>query len=338
MDKTKQHAQSDENAQRAEVIADRSARISVEASPNVYRLCGFNSRQDGAKTYYMADLYYDGRSIPVYWSGSRRNEALRENVLVRPYRMKQHADEAGRYEIGGIAALARPERDFCVFKSIPDAWNVPVELLNRMSCVVSQLPGDYRHLINSIFWNEGRLYRYCHAPASLRHHHAYRHGLLEHTLQVAEMVMRMCAAGWQSADRDLTLVGALLHDAGKADEYVYQGRAGWRMSDRGMLLGHGTTIVEWLAVSAAQPGLSVPETAMMALTHLLTARRGAPDWLGLRAPAMIESELLSHADRLSAESDLHQRLQHPAGGWGRKHHTMRQRVYTLPMDDRSRHC
>ena len=52
------------------------------------------------------------------------------------------------------------------------------------------------------------------APAAVRNHHAYRHGLLEHSLIVAEAAAGV-ASRFDSVDRDLVVAGALLHDIGK---------------------------------------------------------------------------------------------------------------------------
>ncbi len=52
------------------------------------------------------------------------------------------------------------------------------------------------------------------APAAVRNHHAYRHGLLEHSLIVAEAAAGV-ASRFDSVDRDLVAAGALLHDIGK---------------------------------------------------------------------------------------------------------------------------
>lgn len=300
----------------------------VRAPSDVYRLCDLSFFHDGVKFHFAATLFYHGQWIPVCWTASSKNPNLRENALVRPYSMSQVANEGGRFEIGALGVLARPERDVCLFRTIPVGWGVPQELLDRMAWLVNELPAGYRHLLNAIFWDEGRLYRFCSAPASISHHHAYRHGLISHTVEVAEIAMRMCSAEWASADRALTLLAALLHDAGKADEYEHRPGSGWIMTDRGRLLGHDMTIVQWTTVAAAHPSLNISNEALMALLHVLTACRGAPEWTGLRHPAMIESELLSHADRFSGQADLHQRLSNPMGGWGGKHRAMRQRVYT----------
>ncbi|RPJ05920.1 MAG: HDIG domain-containing protein, partial [Deltaproteobacteria bacterium] len=57
------------------------------------------------------------------------------------------------------------------------------------------------------------------APAAKSMHHAYLGGLLEHTVSVAGLVSRICEH-YPALDRDLLVVGAILHDMGKVDEFV----------------------------------------------------------------------------------------------------------------------
>jgi len=73
------------------------------------------------------------------------------------------------------------------------------------------------------------------APAAKIYHQAYRHGLLEHSLSVAQGVSAM-AATFPGIDRDVAVTGALLHDIGKIETYEVTGGA-IEMSDSGRLQG-----------------------------------------------------------------------------------------------------
>ena len=57
------------------------------------------------------------------------------------------------------------------------------------------------------------------APAAKRYHQAYRHGLLEHSLTVAQAVSAISAT-FPGIDRDVAVTGALLHDIGKLEAYT----------------------------------------------------------------------------------------------------------------------
>ena len=62
------------------------------------------------------------------------------------------------------------------------------------------------------------------APAAKHYHQAYRHGLLEHSLGVAQAVSAISAT-FRGIDRDVAVTGALLHDIGKLEAYTRRAAA-----------------------------------------------------------------------------------------------------------------
>ena len=77
--------------------------------------------------------------------------------------------------------------------------------------------------------------RWHEAPAAKYYHQAYRHGLLEHCLSVAQGVSAL-AATFPAIDRDVAVTGALLHDIGKVEAYAWTGQA-IELTDAGKLHG-----------------------------------------------------------------------------------------------------
>ncbi|MDX6690365.1 MAG: 3-5 exoribonuclease [Solirubrobacteraceae bacterium] len=95
---------------------------------------------------------------------------------------------------------------------------------------------DLRRLLEAIFGADSPTWaRYRAAPGAKHFHHAYRHGLLEHSLGVAQAVSAISAT-FGGIDRDVAVAGALLHDLGKLDAYAFAG-AGIEMTDAGKLQG-----------------------------------------------------------------------------------------------------
>ena len=77
--------------------------------------------------------------------------------------------------------------------------------------------------------------RYSQAPAAKSFHQAYRHGLLEHSLTVAQAVSAVSAI-FPGIDRDVAVTGALLHDIGKLEAYAAD-QARIDLTDAGRLQG-----------------------------------------------------------------------------------------------------
>ncbi len=75
-------------------------------------------------------------------------------------------------------------------------------------------------LLERVFGEDSELWAsYRVAPAAKHYHQAYRHGLLEHCLGVAQAVSAISAT-FPGIDRDVAVTGALLHDIGKLEAYT----------------------------------------------------------------------------------------------------------------------
>jgi 3'-5' exoribonuclease len=107
----------------------------------------------------------------------------------------------------------------------------PDELAPESDVSLEQLEADLRSLLATIqepqlralldsFFAEGSptWARFRDAPAAKVYHQAYRHGLLEHTLSVAQAVSA-ASNFFPGIDRDVAVTGALLHDIGKTEAY-----------------------------------------------------------------------------------------------------------------------
>ncbi len=297
------------------------------APPPMYRISALDVQDEGHLIACSATFYHRRGPLHVTWKS--RQVGVEEGLLVRPRGGPRAAPGAFEHQISRPSVLARPEPDVDLFETVPPSWGVPVDLLDRASALFARLPRAYRHLFNALVWDAGRFQRFCQWPGSLGNHHKRAGGLLEHTVDAAEIAWSLCQRN-PKANAELTLLATLVHDLGKTDDYVWNPRGYWYASNRCRLIGHGVTIVEWIAVAAAVPGVALSQEAYEALVHLLTARDNAPSWLGIRRSAMIEGEILSHADRVSGRGDLHARLAAPGGGWGTRHPHRGSQPYTLP--------
>src|SRR3984893_18714727 len=77
-----------------------------------------------------------------------------------------------------------------------------------------------RILLERVFGEDSELWAgYRIAPAAKYYHQAYRHGLLEHCLGVAQTVSAISYT-FVGIDRDVAVAAALLHDIGKLDAYT----------------------------------------------------------------------------------------------------------------------
>ena len=81
------------------------------------------------------------------------------------------------------------------------------------------------------------------APAAQTFHHAFRGGLLEHTLNAVEVADAVCPF-YPGLNRDLVVAGIFLHDIAKTWELTYD--TAFAYSDAGQLVGHIVKAAMWV--------------------------------------------------------------------------------------------
>lgn len=134
-------------------------------------------------------------------------------------------------------------------------------------------------------------------PAAKGMHHAYRGGLLEHVVSMAEFAVAV-AGHWKELDRDLLLVGVLFHDLGKlfelgampANDYTLVGR----------LVGHVVIGRDLLRDRcAAIPDF--PADLQLHLEHLILSHQGKKEYASPVEPMTVEAVALHFIDDLDSK-------------------------------------
>ena len=144
------------------------------------------------------------------------------------------------------------------------------------------------------------------AFAAQYNHHAYRGGLLEHSLQVADAAVA-AARTFAGVDRELALCGALLHDIGKLD--AYSGDAcGVRLNDAGRLIGEIPTGYYTVRRAIEQVPEFPPELAQ-ALLHIILSHHGCFEHGSPVLPSTREALVVHAMDKLSGDLGSFDRLE-----------------------------
>ena len=172
------------------------------------------------------------------------------------------------------------------------------ELLQRLKELTATIKkGTLQRLTKQILSDAHLMEHFKAAPAAKSMHHAYLGGLLEHTVAVTELVS-LIAAYYADLNRDLLVVGAILHDIGKVDEFVYD----WHIdySHVGRLLGHMVLGVQILdeKIRALR---NFPREEAVLLNHLILSHHGEEAMGAVRLPMTREALVLHFADDLDAK-------------------------------------
>ena len=167
--------------------------------------------------------------------------------------------------------------------------------------------GYLRALLNAVLGSETDTWAgFCEAPAAKRYHQAYRHGLLEHSLTVAQAVSAISAT-FSGIDRDVAVAGALLHDIGKLDAYRICEDA-IEMTDKGRL--YGEIALGYYRVRRAIETIDgFPEPLTEAIAHIILSHHGSLEHGSPVVPCTREATLVHMADNIGARMGSFDRVQ-----------------------------
>jgi 3'-5' exoribonuclease len=161
-------------------------------------------------------------------------------------------------------------------------------------------------------------------PAAKSMHHAYRGGLLEHVVSMAELAALVCGH-YRDLDRDLVLLGVLFHDLGKlrelgampVNDYTLEGR----------LIGHVVIGRDLLRERcAAIEGF--PEDLRILLEHLVLSHQGRKEFASPVEPMTPEAVVLHFIDDL--DSKINQLRNSREAATGMQYHKGLGRYVYLP--------
>jgi 3'-5' exoribonuclease len=138
--------------------------------------------------------------------------------------------------------------------------------------------------------------RWHQAPAAKYYHQAYRHGLLEHCLTVAQGVHAMAAGPFSDVDHDLAVTGALLHDVGKVQAYGMVNGA-IELTDAGKLLGE-IPLGYYLVRREIERIEGFPGADAQAVLHIILAHHGKLEHGSPVTPCTREATLVHMIDNL----------------------------------------
>ena len=159
---------------------------------------------------------------------------------------------------------------------------------------------ELRATVRAVFDELGEAFKW--SPAAVAMHHAYRHGLLEHTTHMA----RACEALlplYPEVDGDLAMAGILLHDVGKTIEY--EGTLATKRSRRGILQGH--VVLGYQLARKAGIKAKLDADRLERLEHIILSHQGEPEWGAAVYAATPEAVFVSMIDNLDAKMGMVQR-------------------------------
>ncbi|MDO4628641.1 MAG: HD domain-containing protein [Planctomycetia bacterium] len=147
-------------------------------------------------------------------------------------------------------------------------------------------------------------------PAGIKHHHAYRGGLLEHVVTMMTLAQKI-GESYEYLDSEILLFGTFLHDTGKTVELECDPEFAY--TDAGQLLGHihlGVSMLEEkIREYERRFGEKFPNSLAMTLKHMIASHHGEYEFGSPKLPMTVEAMALHCIDLLDSKlAAFHQLL------------------------------
>ncbi len=223
-----------------------------------------------------------------------------------------------------------PEQMTHLEEFLPTSERDPEQMADELHRTIRKVGNPFlRRLLESIFRDPEIWEAFRNAPAAKMMHHAYRGGLLEHSLSLARLT-QLAHKHYPFLDQDLLLAGALLHDLGKSWEL--RADLGFDYSHDGRLIGHILLGIETLQRKI--DGIpEFPPSLASSLKHLVISHHGEMEFGSPKHPMTLEAICLHGLDDLDAKlCGVHDFLRTEAapGKQWTAFHRVHQRYFYIP--------
>ncbi|MBT3590161.1 MAG: HD domain-containing protein [Candidatus Marinimicrobia bacterium] len=183
-------------------------------------------------------------------------------------------------------------------KIVPSSRRNPAKMWEEITQIIKGMKNKHLQQLVSKIYRQNKKLILTH-PASVKMHHNYRSGFMEHTLSMARIAKRL--ANHYKMDRDLLLAGVFLHDIGKIREINSEFEADY--TDEGKLIGH-ISIGRQMVHDEIQTIKKFPEDLALKIEHMVLSHQGRYEWQSPKKPKFREALLLHMIDNLDASINL----------------------------------
>jgi len=174
----------------------------------------------------------------------------------------------------------------------------PNELWNDLKQLIEEIPQE--NLRNTVKQALGEIEtEFFSSPAAVAMHHAYRHGLLEHTTHMARNCKALLPL-YPQVDPGLAMAGIILHDIGKVVEY--EGELSASKSRTGILQGH--VVLGYRMARKAGMIAKLEPDLLERLEHIILSHQGELEWGAAAMAATPEAVFVSMIDNLDARMGM----------------------------------
>lgn len=171
------------------------------------------------------------------------------------------------------------------------------ELINSLKKSIENVKNDdLKIFLNKIFFESNLSKKFQNSPAAMSIHHAYKHGLLEHSLNVLSLSLKICDNYNYNIDKDILIAGSLLHDIGKINEYKIT-KSGIEKTELGEMIGHMN-----LGITILEPYTNlINEDTKNHIYHIILSHHGELEYGSPILPKTIEAMIIHFSDNIDSK-------------------------------------
>jgi 3'-5' exoribonuclease len=204
----------------------------------------------------------------------------------------------GRIQVRVQDVIKMEEKEVASEDFLPKSKNDPEAMAVELMAILKGMKNPHlRALADAFFVDEVFMDLFKRAPAGKSIHHAYLGGLLEHTLSLLKLILKV-VENYQGINIDLLLMGGFLHDMGKIYEFSFDRAVEY--TDQGQLLGH--LVMEVEAVSEKIKAIAdFPEELAILVKHMMVSHHGSLEFGSPKLPQTLEAVILHYLDDLDGK-------------------------------------
>jgi 3'-5' exoribonuclease len=204
----------------------------------------------------------------------------------------------GRIQVRVQEIAKVDEREVATEDFLPRSEFDPEQMAAELKAILRAMENPHlRALAEAFFADPTFMELFKRAPAGKTIHHPYLGGLLEHTLSLLKLILKV-VENYRGIDVDLLLIGGFLHDIGKVYELSFDRSVEY--TDRGQLLGHLVMEIE-MVDDKLKVIPDFPDELAMLIKHMMVSHHGSLEFGSPKLPQTLEAVMLHYLDDLDGK-------------------------------------
>src|SRR5689334_17286321 len=204
----------------------------------------------------------------------------------------------GKLQIRVLDVLKIEESEVVPGDFLPKSQYDPEVMAGELIAILRGIKNPYLlALAEAFFADDDFMDLFKRAPAGKSIHHSFLSGLLEHTLSLLKLILKV-VENYRGVDVDLLLIGGFLHDMGKIYEFSFDRTVEY--TDKGQLLGHLVMEVEKVS-DKIRTIPDFPEDLAVLVKHMLVSHHGQYEFGSPKLPQTVEALILHYLDDLDGK-------------------------------------